>query len=523
MNKKILGVVAVVAILLAGAAGIYIWKTAWKISGSYTVVSEDNNMVLTVSRSAMPSGISAGDISIAKVEAPDFSPLEKLFEPIAVYRFSPEEVVFDEPVQFSITVPDNGSGSFPDALHVEHDGVEAIEELNVERDENGNFRLVGKIQHFSAIVVHLGPISIIMERDLGEYTVGESFTVPVNLVTAKLYDLYHNTQVEVEYAAVVGGGEFTHGTASIAQPEVISNTPPGGTQYNTLPNSALVEGKFICVKPGRVRVFYEINLLVKQSFTDKGIWEQREGLEILIGGPLEEDDPVYDSFYTTFNRWFLDYSDARCVKEDTNSETPSQPQAKDIVPQSALLPKDDASVPSIKDLVRPETPSEICPKFIDNWFPAVETYEDGCGNPGSQHVKVIAQDVSFNAVFSFLTQVIDDWDTFAKTDYSTSLGLDLGTSGTDEYGTFREFVPLQLGHFGVRSRNVVTLKDEQGNDYQIVNMTYRVRFNQCATDILVSGTSSASDMSYADKVFAALQAKIQENVSKMKALYVCNP
>lgn len=146
-----------------------------------------------------------------------------------------------------------------------------------------------------------------------------------------------------------------------------------------------------------------------------------------------------------------------------------------------------------------------CRIFTDSWFPAVEAYDDGCGSPGAQKQKVSVDGVIFEAVFGFLTELTPDWDEFAKTDAATAGDVEL----------------LSLASFGVKGSRIIISKDEQGNERQIVNAAYRVRFNNCATDLLISGTGPENVLYYGNEVIRAADAKIRENTKKMKGFAVC--
>lgn len=147
-----------------------------------------------------------------------------------------------------------------------------------------------------------------------------------------------------------------------------------------------------------------------------------------------------------------------------------------------------------------------CQIFADSWFSAVEAYDDGCGSPGTTKQRIVANNVSFEAIFSFMTELTADWDNFARE--NTKDG---------------DVQILPYGSFGISSQRIASSYDSQNNEYQEIYATYRVRHNTCATDLLISGTGPANDKSYAGKVFAAADAKVRENLEKMKNIAPCNP
>lgn len=192
---------------------------------------------------------------------------------------------------------------------------------------------------------------------------------------------------------------------------------------------------------------------------------------------------------------------------------------------SALTTPPETTQNPAKDPGSQQPPAPMCPAFISSWFPQAETLENGCSTPGSAHYDIAVNGVSFRALFGFAilgpNYSTQAWDTFADTDPSTSFGLALGASETYEDGTLRDFQPLSLGDHGVRGRIVANLYDKDSNPRQQVNAVYRVRYNTCVADLLISGIGPANSSSYGYQVFAAAEQKIRDHVDIMKQFTAC--
>jgi len=154
-----------------------------------------------------------------------------------------------------------------------------------------------------------------------------------------------------------------------------------------------------------------------------------------------------------------------------------------------------------------------CNVFKGAWFPVMEVYDDGCSSLDSQ---VTIDGVTFNASFGLITEVISGWDQWVSSDNSISSGMSLGQKNSDG-----EFVLLPLGSYGVKSVRIPISYDSDNNEYQWVYAKYYVRYNKCETDLLISGKGPANDKSYGGRVTAVAEAKIKENVDKMKGLSLC--
>ncbi len=181
----------------------------------------------------------------------------------------------------------------------------------------------------------------------------------------------------------------------------------------------------------------------------------------------------------------------------------------------------------------PETPdtsiaqqlSTICPGFVSSWFPEVATLQKGCGMPEESYRTISIDGVSFDALFGFVILApgypVQNWDTSANTDPSTSFGLIIGNVETYEDGTFRDFHRLTLGDYGVRGRIIAHLYDENSNTRQQINAVYRVRYKSCVTDLFISGTGPAGSSSYGYAVFAAAEQKLRDHVHIMQTFDAC--
>jgi len=179
--------------------------------------------------------------------------------------------------------------------------------------------------------------------------------------------------------------------------------------------------------------------------------------------------------------------------------------------KKAALPPANSS-PSSSPTNQTQT-SLDCNMFKGSWFPAMEVYDDGCSSLDSQ---VMVDGVTFNASFGLITEVISGWDQWVSSDNSISSGMSLGQK--DSVG---EFNLLPLGSYGVKSVRIPISYDNDNNEYQWVYAKYYVRYNKCETDLLISGKGPANDKSYGGKVTAVAEAKIKENVDKMKGLSLC--
>lgn len=294
MNKKIL-LISIIVIVVAIV--VVIALEFINLKPNLNLVSEDGKVVLTIPKDALPKNVSLDDIVINKIEGAGFSELEKSLNPIAVYRLEPEGLEFEEPLEIKITVNTEGI-IFPTMMNISKGSIEETENTQTEKSSENEVVVTAYTKHFSDFVIIDSFLGLEMSANLGEYFVGQSFTVPVVIHKQEEYTYNEEITYYLENDPSIQFGYFKVHNDPVIEPIEIRDKPSYQTTITS--NSLELEAEFTCMKEGSSFIWYEASIYFDFSFggllgllnnTSRGdlLSLRRQGLVRCKQKPLELD------------------------------------------------------------------------------------------------------------------------------------------------------------------------------------------------------------------------------------------
>ena len=189
MSKKIPVIIGLIFAAIAIFFLLY-WSRAYFTNSSVIIRSSDGIAELSLSKKALPDGVSLSEVAITKEEIENFFDASEgnPKKTVTAYKLSPDGLELKEPATITITAPRSqdakGVFSVPLLLHKSKSGIEVIQETTVDMQSQDTMSISGRIQHFSW-VLHSYERYPIFYIELKPYTVnlpiGESALVKISI------------------------------------------------------------------------------------------------------------------------------------------------------------------------------------------------------------------------------------------------------------------------------------------------------------------------------------------------------
>lgn len=269
ITLAILGVITIVLL------GVFFFKPSTKLptAESGSISSDDGIVVLEIPKGALPSGVKASDISISKMSEDEESGV--------IYDLQPSGLVFNEPVDLQITIPQEtdvsriATVSIPVVYLTSEDGEknsteipkDIIFEYVLDEDGNSTGTLKGKIEHFTRLTVNNQTFMLYISN-VGNRFVDVPFTSHVvisqlnNRSRENVYDhpLYRAFIQEYETWVISNGTLSTTGPLT---PEEYTGVPEGAGNPTETPRGQayIISRDFTCTEVGKAIIQYDANLI----------------------------------------------------------------------------------------------------------------------------------------------------------------------------------------------------------------------------------------------------------------------